>query len=108
ENDLILFSLEYSRLIDVSMFRDRRLFNIHFSLLPAYRGAYTSIWPILNGEEFSGVTLHEIDHGIDTGRIIYQRRFPIPSTFSARDLYFKYMAAGTELFRDHAIDIIKG
>ena len=33
--------------------------------------------PIFNGEKYSGVTIHKIDNGIDTGEIIYQLKFKI-------------------------------
>ncbi|MCU7960856.1 MAG: hypothetical protein KZQ58_12860 [gamma proteobacterium symbiont of Bathyaustriella thionipta] len=70
--DLIFISLEFDQIIDPGQFRTSQLYNIHFSKLPAYKGMYTSAWPILNGELESGVTLHRIDHGIDTGDIIDQ------------------------------------
>lgn len=71
--------------------------NIHFSLLPAYKGCYTSIWPILNGETKSGVTLHLIDDGIDTGDILDQAEVTITPEMTARDLYEKYMDSGRDL-----------
>jgi methionyl-tRNA formyltransferase len=60
---------------------------------------YTSAWPILNGEDETGVTLHEIDEGIDTGNIIDQISFPITEDDTARDLYFKYLKYGSMLIR---------
>lgn len=50
-------------------------FNIHPSLLPKYAGANPWIAIYNNKEKKSGVTLHVIDNGIDTGRIIFQREF---------------------------------
>lgn len=93
---LLFLSLEFDRLVEPSKFADARLYNIHFSDLPKYKGMYTSVHPILNGEKFAGVTLHEIDRGIDTGDIIAQRRFTI-SGFNCRDLYKGYIKNGTEL-----------
>lgn len=92
--DLIFISLEYSEIIDPKKFRTDRLFNIHFSLLPKYKGMYTSALPIINGEEESGVTLHKIDTGIDTGDIIDQIRFQISEDDTARDLYENYLENG--------------
>jgi methionyl-tRNA formyltransferase len=96
--NLIFISLEFDQIISPSEFQSRRLYNIHFSALPAYKGMYTSAIPILKGAETSGVTLHEIDHGIDTGAIIAQDIFNIPSAWTARNLYFKYLEAGFGLF----------
>ena len=67
--DIIFLSLEFDRIIRPCLFETRKLFNIHFSLLPAYKGMYTSALPILNGEKKTGVTLHCIDAGIDTGAL---------------------------------------
>lgn len=100
EKGLWFFSAEYDRIINPSLFASKRLFNIHFSLLPAYRGVCTSIWPILRAERRTGVTFHEIDAGIDTGPVLSQRAFEIGPDWTARDLYFAYQAAGAELFRD--------
>lgn len=46
--------------------------NIHGSLLPKYRGRTPHVWSIINEEEYSGVTCHLIDEGIDTGDIVKQ------------------------------------
>lgn len=46
--------------------------NIHGSLLPKYRGRTPHVWSIINGEEYSGVTCHLIEEGVDTGNIIEQ------------------------------------
>ena len=73
---LILF-LEFDKIISPDKFINASLFNIHFSNLPAYKGMYTSALPLLNDEKESGVTLHYIDSGIDTGDIIDQLTFPI-------------------------------
>lgn len=89
--DLIFLSLEFNELLDVSDFKSTFLYNIHFSLLPKYKGMYTSAWPILNNEKATGVTLHLIDSGIDTGDIIDQMEFGIDLNDTARDLYFKYI-----------------
>ena len=60
---------------------------------------FTSSLPLLYGDEYSGVTLHKIDDGIDTGDIIDQIKFNISSIDSARDLYFKYLENGLILLK---------
>lgn len=106
--DLILISLEFDRIIAVNKFASRRLYNIHFSLLPKYKGMYTSSLPILHGENYSGVTLHEIDDGIDTGDIIDQIKFEIGDEDTARDLYFKYIHFGIKLFKQNIEKLLSG
>jgi len=95
---LLFISLEYSLIIDTRKFLTDRLFNIHFSLLPKYKGVYTSALPIIKGDEESGVTLHRIDNGIDTGEIVDQMSFKIGIDDTARDLYMKYMHYGYLVF----------
>ncbi len=52
-------------------------FNIHASLLPAYRGAAPINWAIINGEEKTGITIMLMDEGMDTGAILTAEETPI-------------------------------
>lgn len=54
-----------------------KFINLHFSLLPKYRGAGPVQAAIMNGESETGVTIFEIDKGLDTGPIIAQRALPL-------------------------------
>jgi methionyl-tRNA formyltransferase len=105
--NLFFFSLEFDLIISTKYFLTDKLFNIHFSELPKYKGMYTSVFPILNNEEKSGVTLHEIDFGIDTGNIIDQISFPITDLTSI-ELYYKYQTEGIKLFKNNFKSIIEG
>ena len=89
--NLVFISLEFDSIIKPSLFKKASFFNIHFSALPKFKGMYTSVLPILHGESSSGVTLHQIDKGIDTGDIIDQIIFPIDKDVSCRDLYQLYL-----------------
>ena len=91
EHKLCFISLEYSEIIAPSRFKSKQLFNIHFSLLPKYKGMYTSVVPIINGETTTGVSLHKIEAGIDTGNIIDQIEFTIEINDTSRSLYYKYL-----------------
>lgn len=51
--------------------------NVHGELLPEYQNAQSVIWPIYFGKTQTGVTVHQIDRGIDTGKILYREEFPI-------------------------------
>ena len=106
--DLLFVSLEYDKLVPVDKFASTNLFNIHFSLLPKYKGMYTSAWPILNGETSSGVTLHKIDSGIDTGDIIDQIEFTIDNDDNCKDLYLNYISHGILLFKRNIANLISG
>ena len=105
---LIFISLEYDKIIVPEKFATQKFYNIHFSLLPSYKGVYTSVIPLLNGETSSGVTLHEIDHGIDTGNIIDQIEFPIDISWSCKQFHHKHIEAGTRLFKRNINKLIQG
>jgi methionyl-tRNA formyltransferase len=60
--------------------------NVHAGKLPAYRGRNIINWAIINGETEIGVTVHLVDHGIDTGDILLQRLLPIAWTDTYGDL----------------------
>lgn len=96
-DNLVFMSVEYDRIIRPHLFKTKYLYNIHFSLLPAYKGVYPSVWPILNGEEYAGVTLHKMDQGIDTGDIIAQTRFKLSPNETSFSLYTKLIDKGTSL-----------
>ncbi len=104
----IFLSMEYDRIVKTEKFLDARLFNIHFSLLPKYRGMYTSVLPLLHGDKQGGVTLHYIDNGIDTGDIVAQSVVPIEYEDTSRDLYLKYMEHGTRLVLANLENILAG
>jgi methionyl-tRNA formyltransferase len=61
------------------------MLNVHGEILPRFQGAASVIWAIHEGVRETGFTIHQIDAGIDTGKIVYQERFPIEfsSSFSS-------------------------
>ena len=69
----------YGRILPPSFLRAPRrgCLNVHFSLLPKYRGAAPVNWAIVRGERVSGVTTMLIDEGLDTGPVLLQRPTPI-------------------------------
>lgn len=60
--------------------------NVHPSLLPNYRGMAPQHWPIINGERETGITVHYVDEGTDTGDIILQRHIPLIDDMYVSDL----------------------
>ncbi|MFZ4400962.1 MAG: formyltransferase family protein [Bacteroidales bacterium] len=106
--DLLFLSLEFDKIINPKKFKSSNLYNIHFSLLPDYKGVYTSLLPILHGKDFSGISFHKIDNGIDTGDIIFQEKIDINNTTTCRELYFKYLINGANLIIENFNEIING
>lgn len=72
-------------------------FNLHASLLPAYRGAAPINWAIMNGEKETGVTTFFLRHEIDTGNIIFQEKESILPEDDAGSLYNRLMHKGAAL-----------
>ncbi|MFY0629700.1 MAG: methionyl-tRNA formyltransferase [Flavobacteriaceae bacterium] len=72
-------------------------FNLHASLLPAYRGAAPIHWSIINGEQKTGVTTFFIDEKIDTGEVIQQKEIEIDADETVGELHDKLMNLGAVL-----------
>jgi methionyl-tRNA formyltransferase len=71
--------------------------NVHFSLLPKYRGAAPVNWAIVRGESETGVTTMLIDEGLDTGPILLQRASPIEDGETALQLLERLSHTGADL-----------
>jgi methionyl-tRNA formyltransferase len=98
----ILLSCQYAQILGAGIRSAASVatLNLHFGLLPRYRGVAPIYWAIHNGESEAGVTLHHIDAGIDSGDLIASRRVPISEDDTARDLYERSTAAGIDLLRE--------
>lgn len=68
--------------------------NVHGSLLPKYRGAAPVQWAILNGDSETGVTIMQMDEGMDTGDILLTRKIPIGPDDTAATLMTKLADLG--------------
>ena len=71
--------------------------NLHFSLLPRWRGAAPVERAILAGDDLTGVCVMRVEEGLDTGGVYAVRPVPISDTVTAEDLRADLVAAGTEL-----------
>ena len=71
--------------------------NVHASLLPAYRGAAPIQWAVINGDKESGVTIMQMDEGIDTGDMIEKAVVPITEDETGGSLFDKLSHTGAKL-----------
>lgn len=71
-------------------------YNVHGSILPAYRGAAPINWTIMNGEDVTGVTTFKLTHDIDTGDIALQRFVSIELNDDAGIIHDKLMMEGAQ------------
>lgn len=75
----------------------RGILNVHASLLPRYRGAAPIQWAIANGETETGVTIMQIDAGLDTGDMLLKRSLAIGGAETAPELSARLALLGAEL-----------
>ena len=74
--------------------------NVHFSILPKYRGAAPVNWAIVHGEKSTGVTTMQMDAGLDTGPILLQRETEIGADENAVELTERLSALGADLLSE--------
>lgn len=78
----------------------RGCINVHFSLLPLYRGAAPANWAIVSGEAQTGVTTMFIEPELDTGPILLQRKTAIGETETAPELLERLAEIGASLLSE--------
>jgi len=102
--DLIV-SAHFQRLLPASLFNRAKLgaLNLHPSLLPRYRGMSPQHWPIILGDTETGVTVHRIDEGVDTGRILRQIRIPLEPGIYIHELQRKFL----DVYRTVVVEAIE-
>ncbi len=82
--------------------------NIHASLLPKYRGAAPIQWAILDGERETGVTIMQMNEGLDTGDMLTKVIVPIEDTDTGESLFNKLAEAGAKLLVETIVQIEAG
>jgi methionyl-tRNA formyltransferase len=106
----VIFSFYYRNLLsrDILMIPSTGSFNLHGSLLPAYRGRCPVNWVLVKGEQRTGVTLHHMVEGPDTGDIVGQKEVPIEFEDTAYTLNQKLCVKAKELLEEVLPLIKKG
>lgn len=79
--------------------------NVHASLLPLYRGASPIQWSILNGDEYTGITIMKTVKEVDAGDILLQKRVKIGEKETAGELFDRLAVLGGEAVCE-AVDLI--
>lgn len=82
--------------------------NIHASLLPEYRGAAPIQWSIIDGKKETGITIMQMDRGLDTGDILFQKKVPITPEDTGESLFDKLARTGSEFITEALLKIEKG
>lgn len=84
------------------------ILNVHASLLPKYRGAAPIQWAIANGETETGVTIMQIDAGLDTGDMLLKAALPIGPDETAPELSARLAPLGADLLLQAMDQIARG
>lgn len=71
--------------------------NIHTAKLPKYRGLYPTYWAMACGEKTVGISVHYIEKGVDTGKIILQEDWEIPQRTTLDNMLKVTKLKGVEL-----------
>ncbi len=84
----LIITAAYGRIIPVEVLHGPRFgwLNIHFSLLPRWRGAAPVQWALMEGDFATGITIFKLDKGVDTGPIYLQEEVEIGPTDTTTDL----------------------
>jgi methionyl-tRNA formyltransferase len=92
----------YGRILPPEFLRAPRrgCINVHFSLLPLYRGAAPANWAIVNGEKKTGVTTMFIEEELDSGPVLLQRETSIGDTETTPELMQRLASIGAELLSE--------
>ena len=90
------------RILPSAVFEQASLgaFNLHASLLPAYRGAAPINWAMIKGEHETGVTTFFLQQRVDTGNVILQEKMLIEPAENATDLATRLSEAGARIVVD--------
>lgn len=103
-----LISIYYRFIIKENILQlvNYKAMNSHPSLLPLYRGVKSSVWAILNGDKYTGISYHYMNEVIDDGKLILQKKISINKEDTAFSLYHKLISVFSKNFNE-AFDLLK-
>ena len=100
-DELLLFA-GYKPIVPKEVLNTNCCINIHYSLLPQYRGLHSTVWAILNDEPELGGTIHLMNEYIDDGDILYQFRVTNDRIGTSR----QYMETFNKIVEENIGDVI--
>lgn len=105
----LLISVQYHKILKKAHIENAGLsINLHMAPLPEYRGCNQFTHAILNKDEVFGTTIHVLDEGIDSGDLIFERRFAIPKNCVVNELYNRTFDESVLLFKESIGRILSG
>jgi methionyl-tRNA formyltransferase len=105
-----LYSVQYHEILKQQHIQKARkiALNLHMAPLPEYRGCNQFSFAIVDGKTEFGTTIHQLDHRIDHGDILFEKRFPIPAECWVSELYELTYDASFNLFQETIELILNG
>ena len=106
----LVITAAYGKLIPVELLHGPRFgwLNLHFSLLPKWRGAAPVQWTLLSGEEETGISIFKLDKGMDTGPIYLQEKVAIQEFERTPELLARMSILGGAVIMSVVDEISKG
>ena len=103
----IVLAIAYGRILSNEILKIPKhgFLNLHFSLLPAYRGAAPVQRSILQGDVTTGISIFQIDENLDTGPIYVQKEFRIPENSTSEEVLRDLSNLGASSF-DAVLEMI--
>lgn len=109
-NPELIVVVAYGRILpkEVLQIPPKGCINLHVSLLPQYRGAAPIQWSVLNGDTQTGVTIMQLDEGLDTGDILKVEPVQIDPEETSGELFEKVTRVGANTLLACLEDIAAG
>lgn len=106
----LIVVVAYGKILPAEMLAVPRLgcWNVHGSLLPKYRGAAPIQWSILRGETVTGITLMQMDAGMDTGPMMLKRELPIGDEDTGGTMHDALSKLGAETLTEGLRQLLAG
>jgi methionyl-tRNA formyltransferase len=98
----------YGRIIPAALLEQVPMVNVHFSLLPRWRGAAPVEWAILAGDDETGVCLMKVEEGLDTGPVYARRVVPLSEDIDLAALRDRLVGEGSALLVESLADGVAG
>lgn len=99
----IIFVVAFGQILPKRILESALLYplNVHFSLLPKYRGATPLNTAILNGDDETGTSIMIMDEGLDTGDVVFSVNCPIAFNDNASELFEKLIKLSLHILKEN-------
>jgi len=106
----LLITIAYGHILSLEVLQTPKYgcINLHFSILPKYRGAAPVQWALMNGETSTGATVFKLDQGMDTGPILRQQIVEVDEDDSTNSLLKKLSLLSGALLKESITGISHG